>query len=178
MFDFRQTTLFCLWYCWNRKSWAACAQSFAPWQQAAIEIIRRNLSSRTLVIMFNRSQYRQSFHVAISLSIACSRYIYNGVILHAHPVRGESHNQRNTTGEVAIIQPLKVQMTILYVLKIQRGMAPMPFLAMPMPASKGAKMSELQAQHYMTPEQWTWLLCQPCECRTSKQTIIARNKSI
>jgi len=27
-----------------------------------------------------------------------------GVVLHAHPVRGESHNQRNTTGEVATIQ--------------------------------------------------------------------------
>jgi len=39
--------------------------------------------------------------LAISYYIACSRYIYNGVILHAHPVRGESHNQRNTTGEVA-----------------------------------------------------------------------------
>jgi len=24
-----------------------------------------------------------------------------GVVLHAHPVRGESHNQHNTTGEVA-----------------------------------------------------------------------------
>ena len=35
--------------------------------------------------------------------IACSRHIHNGVILHAHPVRGESHNQRNTTGEVATI---------------------------------------------------------------------------
>jgi len=30
--------------------------------------------------------------------------VYNGVILHAHPVRGESHNQRNTTGEVATMQ--------------------------------------------------------------------------
>jgi len=39
--------------------------------------------------------------LAISLTIACSRYIYNGVILHARPIRGESHNQRNTTGEVA-----------------------------------------------------------------------------
>jgi len=39
--------------------------------------------------------------LAISFTIACSRYIYNGVILDAHPVRGESHNQRNTTGEVA-----------------------------------------------------------------------------
>jgi len=38
---------------------------------------------------------------AISLTIACSRYIYSGVILHAHPVRGESHNQRHTTGEIA-----------------------------------------------------------------------------
>ena len=27
--------------------------------------------------------------------------MHNGVILRAHPVRGESHNQRNTTGEVA-----------------------------------------------------------------------------
>jgi len=28
-----------------------------------------------------------------------------GVLLHAHPVRGDSHNQRNTTGEVATILP-------------------------------------------------------------------------
>jgi len=32
-----------------------------------------------------------------------SYYIYNGVILRAYPVRGESHNQRNTTGEVATV---------------------------------------------------------------------------
>ena len=68
--------------CCDRKSRAACAQSFALWQQATTEII-----------------------LTISLSIACSRYIYNGVILHAHPVRGESHNQRNTTGEVATTSP-------------------------------------------------------------------------
>ena len=58
------------------------AQSFAPWQQATIEIM-----------------------LAISLTIACSPYVYNGVILRAHPVPGESHNQRNTTGEVATISP-------------------------------------------------------------------------
>ena len=69
--------------CCGRKSWAACAQNFAPWQQATIEIM-----------------------LAISLTIACSRYTYGGVILHAHPVRGESHNQRNTTGEVATVLPL------------------------------------------------------------------------
>ena len=69
-------------FCCDRKSRAACAQSFAPWQQATIEIM-----------------------LTISLTFACSRYIYNGVILHAHPVRGESHNQRNATGEVATTSP-------------------------------------------------------------------------
>ena len=38
-------------------------------------------------------------------------------------------------------------------------MAPRPPLATPMPADKGADVSELQAKHCMTPEQWTWLLC-------------------
>jgi len=71
-----------LWHCCDRKSRAAYAQNFVPWQQATKEIM-----------------------LAISLTIACLRYIYNGVILHAHPVRGESHNQRNTTGEVATTSP-------------------------------------------------------------------------
>ena len=30
--------------------------------------------------------------------------IMYGVVFHAHPVRGESHNQRNTTGEVATLR--------------------------------------------------------------------------
>jgi len=72
----------------DRKSRAACAQSFAPWQQATIEIM-----------------------LAISLTTACSRYTYDGVILPAHPVRGESHNQRNTTGEVATLQSSAQQIT-------------------------------------------------------------------
>ena len=33
--------------------------------------------------------------------IACSRHICMGVILRAHPVRGESHIQGNASGEVA-----------------------------------------------------------------------------
>jgi len=61
------------------------------------------------------SQYRQSFHVAICLTIACSRYIYNDVILHAQPVRGESHNQRNATGEVATLPTITLsQTTVLF----------------------------------------------------------------
>jgi len=34
------------------------------------------------------------------LLLVRATYMY-GVVLQAHPVRGESHNQRNTTGEVA-----------------------------------------------------------------------------
>ena len=68
---------FCCHWC-DRKSRAACAQSFAPWQQATIEIMRRNLSYYCL--------------------LAPRIHIF---VLHAHLVRGESHNQRNTTGEVA-----------------------------------------------------------------------------
>jgi len=49
--------------------------------------------------------------LAISLTIACSCFIYNGFNLHAHPVRGESYNQRNTTGEVATIAVLLTSAT-------------------------------------------------------------------
>jgi len=61
--------------CCDRKSRAACAQSFAPWQQATIEI--------TLLLLV--------------------RATYKYYVLRAHPVRGESYNQRNTTGEVATL---------------------------------------------------------------------------
>jgi len=61
-----------------QKSRAACAQSFALWQQATTEIMRRNLSYYCL--------------------LAPRIYLF---VLRAHPVRGESHNQCNTTGEVA-----------------------------------------------------------------------------
>jgi len=33
---------------------------------------------------------------------------YDDVVLHAHAVRGESHNQRNTTGEVATTELLSI----------------------------------------------------------------------
>jgi len=36
------------------------------------------------------------------LLLVRATYMY-GVVLHAHPVRGESHNQRNTIGEVATL---------------------------------------------------------------------------
>jgi len=36
------------------------------------------------------------------LLLVRATYMY-GVVLHAHPDRGESHNQRNTTGEFATV---------------------------------------------------------------------------
>jgi len=51
--------------------------SFALWQQATIEIIRRNLS------------------------YYCSLTPWIYIVLHAYPICGESNNQGNTTREVA-----------------------------------------------------------------------------
>jgi len=51
------------------------------------------------------SQYRQSFHATITLLLLVRATYMYGVVLHAHLVRGESHNQRNTTGEVATTSP-------------------------------------------------------------------------
>jgi len=120
--------------CCDRKSRAACAQSFALWQQATTEFTCHDHSPRTLVVTFNGSHVsigrastpRSLLSSPLASTINCSpgsqasskgthqdhstgitllllvraTYMY-GVVLHAHPVRGESHNQRNTTGEVA-----------------------------------------------------------------------------
>ena len=75
--------------CCDRKSRAACAQSFAPRQQATIEIMRRNLSYYCFL----------------------APRIYS-FVLRAHPVRGASHNQRNTTGEVATVTKYSCQSNI------------------------------------------------------------------
>jgi len=75
-----ESKTFC--YCCDRKVRAACAQSFTLWQQATIEIIRRDHSI-----------------------IACSFHIYMGIILRTHPIHGESHIQCNTNREVATTTP-------------------------------------------------------------------------
>jgi len=63
-------------YC-DRKSRAAYAQGFALWQQATVEITRRDHSI-----------------------IPCSRHINMVFFFHAHPVRGESDilTQRHRRG--------------------------------------------------------------------------------
>ena len=45
----------------------------------------------------------QDHSIGISLLLLVRATYMYGVVLHAHPVRGESHNQRNTTREVATI---------------------------------------------------------------------------
>jgi len=45
-------------YCCDQKSWAAYAQSFAPWQQATIEFTCHDHSLRTLVVTINGSQVK------------------------------------------------------------------------------------------------------------------------
>ena len=57
---------------------------------------------RALVVIFNRSHASiMRDYTPQSLVIGCSRHIYMGVILRAHPVRGEPHIQRNANREVA-----------------------------------------------------------------------------
>jgi len=82
----------------------AFAQSFALWQQATIEFTCHDHSPQMLVVTFNRSQVnigKASMPRSLFLLVR-STYMY-GVVLHTHPVRGESHNQCNTTGEVATL---------------------------------------------------------------------------
>ena len=77
--DYRLVTTDGPGYCYDRKSRAACAQSFALWQQTSTEIMRRNLSSRTLVVTFNRSQVnigRASTSQSLLLLLACATHIY------------------------------------------------------------------------------------------------------
>jgi len=54
---------------------------------------------RTVVASNNRVHMPWSLYYCLFVPHTC------GVVLRAHPVRGESHNQRNTNGEVATTSP-------------------------------------------------------------------------
>jgi len=49
------------------------------------------------------SKQQLSSHAMITPLLLVRATYMCSVVLHAHPVRGESHNQRNTTGEVATV---------------------------------------------------------------------------
>jgi len=83
----------------------ASGQSFTLWQQATIEItssllpplasaINCSLASQALLEVTPQDH---SIGITLSLLVRATYRLYRpmGIILHAHPVRGESHIQRN-----------------------------------------------------------------------------------
>ena len=83
---------FSRWYCCDRKSRAAYVQSFALWQQATIEFTCHDHSSRTLLLrsIVDIVSITRDYTPRSLLLLVRATYMY-GVVLHAHPVRGESH---------------------------------------------------------------------------------------
>ena len=60
------------------------------------------------------SKRQLSSHAMITLLLLVRpTYMYGVNVFHAHPVRGESHNQRNTAGEVATIPTLVYRLSSL-----------------------------------------------------------------
>jgi len=99
-------------------SYQCCGKVLSTWFKVflwkKVDLLYINYCTNYIVAIRNPERHvRKASHcgskqqwwscAAITLTIACSCYIYNGVVLHAHAVRGESHNQRNVTGEVATI---------------------------------------------------------------------------
>jgi len=76
-----------------------CAQSSSPvslWQSSLnFGLIFQKLTVTRYCIYCSHLPYHTL------KGIFCSRHIYTGVVLRAHPVHGESHIQRNANGEVA-----------------------------------------------------------------------------
>jgi len=106
--DFRRSKtnlLMCLQ--WYINLVTACSRQLWTILKFIIVVLRSEIPSGMCAKLRTVAASNNRVHMlAISLTIACSRYMYNGVVLHAHPVRGESHNERNTPGEVATVDYL------------------------------------------------------------------------
>ena len=82
------------------------------------------------------------------LLLVRATYMY-GVVLHAHPVRGESHNQRNTTGEVATrLYSLLVNPALVTTITAFRVFRYFTALFSQMTARTCSKISAVQLQMY------------------------------
>jgi len=100
-------------FCCDRKDRAASGQSFtshcgskqqsSPDEITLVVAIRKYSQLFTRFTSIVRGHPPRSLHRDHSI-IACSRHIYLGVVFRAHPVRGESHIQRN--GEAATTSSL------------------------------------------------------------------------
>ena len=60
------------------------------------------------------SKHQYSSHAMITLLLLVRATYMYGIVLQTHPVRGESHNQRNTTGEVATLPTPYVNMRCVF----------------------------------------------------------------
>jgi len=74
-------------YCCDRKSWAAYAQSFAPWQQATIDIMCCNLSYYCLLAL----------HICMVLFFAHIPFVVNHTINATPPEELQQHPLLFTT---------------------------------------------------------------------------------
>jgi len=83
------------------------------------------------------------------LLLVRATYMY-GVVLHAHPVRGGSHNQRNTTGEVATIPWLTVHDDVINITPVR---------------TKGAAFSAGAGGRRLLLRYWCWVLLTPSQER-------------
>jgi len=63
----------------------------------------RSEKSEWYVRKASHSGSKKQYRSCAAISLLNVRDIYMGVNLRAHPVRGESHIQRNATGEVATL---------------------------------------------------------------------------
>ena len=94
-------------YCFDRKARPPSAQSFTLRQQAkTIEFTQRDQSTyASYYVQSFTCYYQQWLHAAITRYCLFVPHIC-GLVLRAHPVRGESHIQRNASGEVATVHTI------------------------------------------------------------------------
>jgi len=81
---------------------------FKTFVKASVAIGKPGRQVRKASHCGSKQQYKSPDEITI---IACSRHIYVGVIIHAHPVRGESHIQRNVNGAVVTLERNHVKIT-------------------------------------------------------------------
>ena len=104
---------------------------------------------RTMAASNNRDHPTRSLYYCL---FAPHTYIF---VLRGYPVRGESHNQRNTTGEAATTSPPFLQRTTPIARSLREGWTPhdlhilvtAPFVAIGNPEWHGAKLRTVAASN-------------------------------
>ena len=109
--------------------------NFSPDSQSMLEVTHQDHSIGITLLLLVRATYKY------------------GVVLHAHPVRGESQNQRNTTGEVATAPLNLAEKRKSNLLKNKRILKPIyklsgaPVFIFSLPGRKFAPLLPRQLRH-------------------------------